>query len=364
MLDRRYSDQVIMDTIQTLLDLPKMVLPYALRPLTAIEVFLPHTRLFSWLVQQNDFQPKRDIPSLEGKVILITGGNAGLGLETVYQLAVHQPAKIYLAARSESKAHDAILQIKNRLQEDGIRFPTIEWLGLDLTDLKSVKQAAEEVLNSENRLDILVLNAGIMATPPSKTASGHDLQLGTNHLGHFYLTKLLLPLLEKTAETSLHSDTSVITVSSEAHHLAGSGFLDLIENHGKLCSASDYTRYGVSKAANILFAAELARRVNPKKITSVSLHPGVIMTNLYSSSKASNPFVRYGLPPVAQLMFDDVEHGALNTLWCIAKSGTSGIENGGYYTPVGKFRNSELTRDKKSAARLWSWSEDQITHLV
>lgn len=350
-----------MDTIQTLFDLPKMVLPYLFHPLTATEVFLPHTRLLSWFVQQSKFEPEKDLPSLEGKIILVTGGNAGLGLETTYQLARHRPAKIYLAARSEAKGREAIVQIQDRLQRDDIRCPDIQWLRLDLSDLKSVRAAADEVLSKEARLDILVLNAGIMATPPSKTVSGHDLQLGTNHLGHFLLTKLLLPLIEETAKASQAGSTSIITLSSEAHHLAGPKFLDLIEEHEKLCAASDYTRYGVSKAANILFASELARRYGSKNITSVSLHPGVIMTNLYSSSKDSSPFVRYGLPPVAQLLFDDVKHGALNTLWCIANSGTSEIQNGGYYTPVGKLRGSELTKDETSALRLWLWSEKQLS---
>ena len=341
-----------------------MILPYAYRPLTAIEVFLPHSRLLGWAVQQNDFKPSRDIPTLAGKVIVVTGGNAGLGLETIFQLASHNPAKIYLAARSEDKANQALQELETRAKDGGFMLPMVSWIKLDLSSLDSIRDCANMILEQENRLDVLVLNAGIMATPTSRTVSGHDLQLGTNHLGHFLLTKLLLPLLETTAALSKIADTCVISVSSEAHHLAGENFLNLVEDHEQLCSSREYVRYGVSKAANILFASELARRYGSKNITSVSLHPGVILTNLYSPSRSSNIFMKLGIPTMASIAFDDVEHGALNQLWCIAKAGTHEIANGRYYTPVGKVRDSNLTTDEQSAARLWAWSEKQVDGMI
>ena len=127
--------------------------------------------------------PNEFIPSLKDKVILVTGGNIGLGKETILQLAKHKPAKIYMASRTESKARDAIKSINAQLKEPA----SIEYLPLDLSSLKSVQAAAQHVNASSQRLDILILNAGIMAVPATKTESGHDIQLGTNHIGHFTL---------------------------------------------------------------------------------------------------------------------------------------------------------------------------------
>lgn len=349
-----------MSALQDLLDLPKILLPYIFHPLTAAEVFLPHFRPVSWLTKPDVFSPEQDIPSLQEKVIIVTGGNAGLGEETIFQLLQHEPAKVYLAARSQEKARTAINRIQQRLIEQKAATPAaLQWLQLDLSDLKSVQAAAEEVLRNERRLDIIVLNAGIMASPPSKTPSGHDLQLGTNHIGHFLLVKLLVPLLEHTASSVIDSDVRVITVSSEAHHLAPTNMFDLIVNHERLCSSSNYTRYGVSKAANIVFAAEFARRYESSRILSVSLHPGIILTNLYSYTKDTNLLVRCGLPPVAHFLFDDVRHGSLNALWC-ASARRDSLSNGKYHTPVGRARPSYWAEDRELARKLWSWTEEQV----
>lgn len=349
--------------LQDLIDLPKIVLPYALRPFTAAEIFLPHARLTNWWTGARQFDPKNDIPSLRDRVILVTGGSGGLGEETIFQLLVHGPSKIYLAARSETKAQNAIERLNRRLEDENITGQSsILWLNLDLADFSSVQAAARQVLQNENRLDVVVLNAGIMACPQSKSPSGHDLQFATNHMGHFLLVHLLLPLLESTAAKT-DADVRIITLSSEALNIAPADFLDLVEHHERLCSASNYVRYGVSKAANVLFAAELARRSSSQNLLSVSCHPGVILTDLYSSSRGNNVFVRYGLPPVAQLVFDDVKHGAFNTLWCTSAP-RGEIGNGKYYTPVGRCRDLPLVEDRKAAARLWSWTERELVDFL
>lgn len=350
-----------MAMFRDLFDLPKIVVPYLFHPLTAAEVFLPHARPIAWLAHSNTFDPDKDIPALSDKVILVTGGNAGLGRETVYQLARRRPAKIYLTARSREKARDAIEEIQQRLEESGDFSRTnIEYLNLDLSDLDSVKKAALEILTKERRLDLVILNAGIMATSPSKTKFGHDLQLGTNHVGHFLLIKLLLPLLDHTSSASPDSDVRIVTVSSEAYRIAPANFVDLIEDHERLCSSSDYTRYGISKAANILFASEMARRLGSKKITSVSLHPGLILTQLYEPTRNANFVVRLGLPAAARLLFDDVPHGTLGQLFLAASAKKDELVNGAYYTPVGKRRPIALTEDAEQAGRLWRWTEDQL----
>lgn len=351
--------------LRDLIDLRRVVTPYVLHPLTALEVFLPHTWPISRFTQSSSFPSERDLPSLSGKVILVTGGNGGLGKESIYQLALSGPTRIYLTARSPAKGEDAIKNIQERLSEvPGISLPDIVCLELDLSNLQSVKDAAKTVLARENRLDVLMLNAGVMATPPSRTKSEHEIQLCTNHIGHFLLTRLLLPLLEKTASQFEDSDVRIVTVSSEAHRIAPSNFLDTIEDHEQLCSATPYAAYGVSKAANIVFAAELARRYKSKGITSISLHPGIIRTDLYNHSSNSNFILRFGLPPVAYLFFDDVKHGAMNQIWCAAWARRDELVSGAYYTPVGKIRANPLTNDEAGGERLWNWTTKQVTFYL
>jgi len=232
----------------------------------------------------------------------------------------------------------------------------IEYLPLDLTSLKSVHAAAEKVNASTSRLDLLILNAGIMAVPPGKSESGHDIQLGTNHIGHFQLTKLLLPLLEKTAARP-GSDVRVVTVSSEAFNLSPA--IDTITSTEKLTATGPWTRYGASKAANVLFAAELARRYPAFK--SVSLHPGLIKTDLYLPNQSANAVLKYGLALVGPLVFQDVPHGARNQLWAAAGAKRDELIDGVYYTPVGKAQTgNKFANDKASAKRLWEWTEEEV----
>lgn len=140
-----------MSILQDLFELPKIITPYLLQPWTAAEIFLPHTRLVSWFTKSSEFRPENGIPSLQGKVILVTGGNAGLGQETVFQLVCHNPRKIYLAARSSEKAGHAIVHIQQRLQASSpkrsgsMTCPEIVLSQVDLADFDSVRAAAQEL---------------------------------------------------------------------------------------------------------------------------------------------------------------------------------------------------------------------------
>jgi len=299
----------------------------------------------------NFFHPARI--SRTGSFILCR--NNGIGRETVLQLAKHHPQKIFLAARTESKAREAIASIKSQTSEDA----NIEFLPLDLTSLPSVKAAAEQVRQRSDRLDILVLNAGIMAVPPGKTEAGFDVQLGTNHIGHFLLTKLLLPTLQRTAAEG-NSDVRIISVSSEAWNLAPG--LETILSTEKLCSTNPWTRYGASKAANIMFAAELARRY--PSLTSVSLHPGIIKTDLYIPNQQTNFIVRYGSMILGPLIFQNVQSGALNQLWAAAGVDKADLINGAYYTPVGKvIKGNKWANDADAAKKLWEWTETELAKV-
>lgn len=338
--------------LHDLLDLASgLLLPYALHPFLAIEVYHPGLASMWPFTISSPFSPATGIPGLAGKVILVTGGNNGIGKETVLQLAKHNPRKIFLAARTESKARDAITSIKSQTSQD----VDIEYLPLDLTSLPSVKAAADHVISRSDRLDILILNAGIMAVPAGKTPSGQEIQLGTNHVGHFLLTKLLLPRLRKTAREP-NSDVRVVSVSSEAWNMAPN--LDTILSTEKLAATGTWTRYGASKAANIMFAAELARRY--PALTSLSIHPGIIKTDLYLPNTESSLIMRYGSMVLGPLMFQSVENGALNQLWASAGAKKEELVNGGYYTPVGKLRKPKWSTDAEAGRKLWEWTETEL----
>ncbi|KAI1832853.1 hypothetical protein DTO027I6_8167 [Penicillium roqueforti] len=298
------------------------------------------------------FTPESDIPDLTGKVILVTGGNAGLGKETVLQLAKHNPKKIFLGARSKVKAEEAIKSVKSSVPND----VEISWIPLDLMSSKSIKNAAEQVNAQSTRLDVLILNAGVMALPPGETEMGHEIQLGTNHTGHFYLTKLLLPTLLKTAEEP-GSDVRVVSLTSVGHNFAPA-FEEILDQE-KLKKVNTSSRYGASKAANILFAAELSRRY--PSITSVSVHPGIIITNLYDALNSSSIFAALGTK-FLRLFGSTVQQGACNSLWAAVGAKKEELTNGGYYVPVGILKRRNIWAcNEDMGKRLWDWTELELT---
>lgn len=279
-------------------------------------------------------------------------GNAGLGKETVLQLAKHNPKKIFLAARSEVKAEEAIKSVKSSVSND----VEVVWIPLDLMSGKSIKNAAEQVNAQSSRLDVLILNAGVMALPPGETEMGHEIQLGTNHTGHFYLTKLLLPTLLKTAEEP-DSDVRVVSLASVGHNFAPA--FEKILDQEKLKKVSTTARYGASKAANILFAAELSRRY--PSITSVAVHPGIIVTNLYDSLNSQSLFAALG-SKFLRLSGSTVQQGACNSLWAAAGAKKEELSNGGYHVPVGILeRRNKWACNEDMGKRLWEWTELELT---
>lgn len=286
--------------------------------------------------------------------ILLLSGNGGLGKETIRQLAKYNPSRIYLASRSEEKGNDAAASIKSELATP----VDIRVVKLDLASFESIHAAAERFISDCDRLDTLILNAGIMASPPGRTESGHEIQFGTNHIGHFLLVQLLLPTLLKTAaSTSLPtSDVRVITVSSVGHQMAPP-FSTMLSTSA-LSQESTWKRYGASKAANILFASELARR-HPE-ITSVSLHPGTVSTDLYRSiENRGNQFVRHGIELFKPMILQDVQIGALNQIWA-AIADREHLINGAYYVPVGEPIEKQYTTDADMGRKLWEWTEGEI----
>ena len=277
--------------------------------------------------------------------------NNGLGKETVLHLAKHQPRKIFLAARNEQNAKNATEAIQGQLSEK----VDIEYLPLDLTSLRSVKDAAGRFESRSDRLDILVLNAGVMAMPMSTTDAGFEIHMATNHVGHHLLTKLLLPILEKTAAEP-GSDVRVVCVSSERHRLAPP--IETIVSASKLSSYSSLARYAASKAANIMFAAELARR-HPR-LTPVSVHPGIIMTNLHRTGQESGDFILSAMKATSGLMTQSVADGALTQLWCAAGARKEELTSGGYYTVETLREWNAWVNDERAAKMLWEWTETEL----
>jgi NAD(P)-dependent dehydrogenase (short-subunit alcohol dehydrogenase family) len=195
-----------------------------------------------------------------------------------------------------------------------------------------------------------------MATPLATTDQGYEAQFGTNHIGHALLTKLLMPALLKTAEDPT-ADVRIVTVSSLGHNLAPQG--GIIFNQDELMKHGPFPLYGQSKLANILFSKALAKRY--PQVTSVAVHPGTIMTDLYAPQNKSNFIVGALMSYVAPLFFGDVEFGALNQLWAATVPKTE-IANGGYFMPVGRrIGGSKYARDEKLADKLWDWTEGEFS---
>ncbi|KFY42020.1 hypothetical protein V494_02648 [Pseudogymnoascus sp. VKM F-4513 (FW-928)] len=292
------------------------------------------------------------IPSQSGKVILITGGNIGLGRETCRVLAAHQPRRIYLCARSAEKAEATIKELKE-VQPDA----PLNFLPLDLADLESVQACARAFVEKEDRLDLLFCNAGIMAVPEGLTKDGYEVQFGTNHLGHALLVKLLLPTLQRTVEKP-GSDVRVVTVSSVGHHLAPEEGVEFAALKGEMRHLTTWNRYAQSKLANRLFANQLAERY--PGIMSVSVHPGVVTTNLYSAYVGDMGLKKLGYWGFKQLLSVSVEEGSKNQLWA-ATSPREKLVPGEYYFPVGILgKGSRQGEDKELGKRLWEWTEKEL----
>ncbi|KAB5522142.1 short-chain dehydrogenase/reductase [Coniochaeta sp. 2T2.1] len=299
------------------------------------------------------FTASKDIPSLAGKTILVTGGNAGLGKQSVHDLAKYgKPAKIFLAARSLQKAQSAIDEIKQDVPD-----ANIVSLQLDLASFDSIKAAARTFLSQSDRLDILMLNAGIMATPPGQTKEGYEIQFGTNHMGHFLLTKLLLPVLRATTARPEKPDVRIVVLTSAGLGLAPASGFDDSWVHTDGSSVATLTRYGQSKLANALMARELSRRY--PEMTSVSVHPGTVNTGLADAFQDSGVLQKM-LLMVVRPFTATPEMGARNQLWAAV---SAEVKNGEYYMPVGTVgwgRGTANARDDELARKVWEWTEGEL----
>jgi len=292
---------------------------------------------------------------LTGKTIVITGANTGLGKEAAVRLAGLGKPEIIMLCRNKDKATKSISDI---VQKSGNK--NVHFIECDLADLTSISKCAEELKNRVSKVDVLQLNSGVMAIPTRETTvDGFEKHLGINHLGHFKLTQLIFPLLEKT------QGARVVAVSSTAHLI---GNLDRGDLQLSKSGAYDPWRaYGNSKLANILFSKELNRRLqssgNPTGVVSVSLHPGVCRTELgrYLFDPTSIPEYLYpvlGVVASPLLYFTkDAYMGAQTQIFLSATKSLS-VKNGGeYYDNSRVAQTSPESNDNEEAKWLWEESE-------
>jgi hypothetical protein len=294
-----------------------------------------------------------DIPDLRDKLAIVTGANSGLGLETSRALA-RKGAKVIMACRSAAKAESAV----DELVRDGIARDRLELRTLDLSSLASIRSFAEDVRASYPKLDLLFNNAGVMALPFAQTADGFEMQIGTNHLGHFALTGLLLDRL------LVSKDARVVTVSSLMHKLGSIRFHDLSWERGY----RRWPAYCQSKLANLLFSFELQRRLEGRGVLSVASHPGYASTNLQMvaprmlGSRFLTRFYTIGNRVLAQ----DAAGGALPSLYAAT---AADVRGGEFFGPGGlmeikgwpkRVAAMHKANDREAAQKLWALSE-QLT---
>ena len=296
----------------------------------------------------------RDISSQTGRIAVVTGANSGLGKSIARELA-RAGASVTIAVRNTDKGEQAAADIRRDVASADLSVQR-----LDLADLASVRSFAEAFAADHDQLDVLVNNAGIMAPPRRLTADGFESQIGTNHLGHFALTGLLLPnLLAAPAPR-------VVTMSSEAHWIGKMRFDDLQFEHGY----NNWRAYGQSKLANLMFSFELARRAAEADtaLTSVAAHPGYAATNLQFAGPAKRlerAFMTVGNKVIAQ----SADMGALPALYAAT---VTDLPSGSFVGPDGLLGGrghphvvsaAAKAYDSEAWNRLWELSE-QLTGVT
>ncbi|MBB3940838.1 NAD(P)-dependent dehydrogenase (short-subunit alcohol dehydrogenase family) [Novosphingobium fluoreni] len=285
-----------------------------------------------------------NVPDQAGKCMVVTGANTGIGFAAAKVLA-ERGARVLLACRDEDKARAAMVRIRDNVPRADLGF-----VKLDQSDLDSVKAAAE-VIAREPRVDVLLNNAGVMLPPLQRTAQGHELQFGVNHLACHALSLLLV---NKLAETP---GSRVVVTSSVAHKRGRIDWVDLDAHQ----SYNRSDRYAASKLMNLVFAFELDRRLRAASIPvrAIACHPGVAATEL----SRHLPVVLRGLWPLAGVFLNDAEQGA----WPALQGATwPDAQGGDYYGPQQRFemagpsgpaKATVVARDPETARRLWDVSE-------
>jgi retinol dehydrogenase 12 len=272
---------------------------------------------------------------------LITGTNTGIGRTTAEALAAHG-GRIICTARSREKAMPVIDGIRKRSPN-----AEVEFLALDLADLHSVQSAAATVVASGRPLDVLINNAGV-AGAEGTTKDGFQLTFGTNHVGHFALTEMLLPLLLAAPQGR------IVNVSSEAHRRVTGIDFDAVRRPS--VRSEGYAAYAVSKLANILHAKELARRLTGTRVTTYALHPGVVATEIWRELPG-------WMQALMKLFMTSPKKGAATTVYCATAPELATV-SGRYYDRLHETEPSALANDEALAKELYAWSDSAIAGVL
>ncbi|KAG9037537.1 hypothetical protein FRB95_005119 [Tulasnella sp. JGI-2019a] len=300
-----------------------------------------------------EFDPSSSLPDLKGKVAIVTGGNAGIGYETVKRLAM-KGAKVYMGARNASRAAAAIAQLKAEGALGGAGGGQVEWLHLDLIVPSTTRDGAEDFLKRENRLDILVNNAGVLGFADDLNLVHARIAvseiMSINHLGPFVLTTTLLPLLKKTAAEA-GSDVRIITLSSSSHY---ESWLHGVQT---------------TKGLNVLFAKELQRKLDEEHIPALSMavDPGIVDTPTNRKVVASQRWFGWLFLPYINIRSMPVAKGAYTTLFAAASPVVKDRKKefaGAYLKPLGVIATPKKeTLDPVIARDLWETSERAVAAM-
>jgi NAD(P)-dependent dehydrogenase (short-subunit alcohol dehydrogenase family) len=284
------------------------------------------------------------VPDMQGKTVVVTGGNSGIGFETAAALA-SMGARVLITARNADKGRAAVASITQRLQGEG----QVQLVVFDLADLVSVRRGAAEILDQTPRLDVLVNNAGLVLTERAETVDGYEATFAINHLGPFLLTNLLLDRMTESAPSR------IVNVASTAHNAARKGipFDDLQSTHGY----RGMRVYGQSKLANILFTLELSRRFGDKGITANSLHPGTVRTG-YGGDGDARGLLAFGIK-IASPFFLSPAKGARTSVYLASSPEVDGV-SGKYFVKCKPRSPRRWARDSEAGRQLWQVSEDLV----
>jgi NAD(P)-dependent dehydrogenase (short-subunit alcohol dehydrogenase family) len=299
---------------------------------------------------------------LSGKTVLVTGGSSGLGQETARAMAA-KGAHVVITARNQAQMEEAVAAIKAEAPE-----AKLDTLTCDLASLESIKNAGAEANERFDKIDVLINNAGVMACPKMETSDGFEMQFGTNHLGHFALTKHLMPLLEAGCEAP--GSGRIVNLSSRGHHICPA---DLEDPNFERSEYAPWVSYGRSKTANILFTRGLDDRFADKGIHAYAVHPGGINTNLgrHLSEEAEQELIRNVTASDPNFKFKTIPQGAATQTWAATAAELEG--RGGVYcedchvAQVDDVSANSGVRsyalEKTNADRLWALSEQMTCEV-
>ena len=284
------------------------------------------------------------LPDQTGKVIVITGATSGIGFETAVALA-GAGATVVVSSRNQAKVDDAVARVKQRSRRDDVH-----GLVLDLASFASIRSAAAELLAQRPRIDVLINNAGVYLSERRLTADGFEMTFGTNHLGHFLLTNLLLDRLRASAPAR------VVNVSSIGHRFTRQMNFDDLQSERHYTVQEAYTQ---SKLANVLFTKELARRLRGTDVTANCFHPGNVATGF---NRNNGPLMTVAMT-VIRPFSRRPKKGAETVVWLVDSTEAGGV-SGAYFVDCREATPSAPAMNADAAKRLWQVSEEQTRESV